>query len=227
VAGATDKETLRFLRGLTMGKKPTAGIILAAGKSSRLGRPKQLLDIGGRPLVAGTVETALRSTLERVVLVLGHEAEAILAALGRPGADSRLSLTFNPRYGEGMSTSLQEGLIQVSSFPSIMVILADHPYLDYRLIDFLLTSFRNSDKDICVPCCKGRQGSPTLFGARFYPDIMNIRGDVGGREIIRANPASLLRVEIETEDCFFDIDTEEDLARLGFKPGCVQHFTGR
>ena len=201
-----------------MDKEPTAGIILAAGKSSRLGRPKQLLKIDGRPLLARTVESVLKSRLERVVLVLGHESEAIGAALGLPWPDPRLSATVNRRYGEGMSTSLQEGLRQVLGFPSIMVILADHPYLDYRLIDLLLTSFRNSGKDICAPFCNGRQGSPIIFGAGFYPAIMEIRGDVGGRDIIGKNPESLLRVEIETEVGFFDIDTEEDLARLNSKP---------
>ncbi|MDR3569579.1 MAG: nucleotidyltransferase family protein [Syntrophobacteraceae bacterium] len=201
-----------------MEKMPTAGIILAAGSSSRLGRPKQLLDIGGRPLVVRTVQTALSSLLERVVLVLGHEAEAILASLGPLGSEPRLVVRVNSRYGEGMSTTLREGLEQVADFPSVMVILADHPFLDYRLMDLLLTRFRSSDKDICVPCCKGRQGSPTIFGARFYPDIMKIRGDAGGREIIRKNPESLLRVEIETEDSFFDIDTEEDLVHLGLTP---------
>ncbi len=202
-----------------MEKAPTAGIILAAGKSSRLGRPKQLLDAGGgRTLLAKTVKTALASRLERVVLVLGAEAETILASLGQLAFDPHLSFTINPRFEEGMSSSLRAGLRQSSNFPSIMVILADHPYLDHRLIDLLLTSFRNSDKDICLPCCNGRQGSPTIFGARFYPDILKVRGDMGGRQILRENPESLLRVEIESEDSFFDIDTEEDLARWIEKP---------
>lgn len=198
-----------------MEKSPTAGIILAAGRSSRLGRPKQLLDVGGgRTLLAKTVQTALSSRLEHVVLVLGHEWEAMLASLGPLVCDSRLSVTVNSRYGEGMSASLRQGLPRVNSFSSIMVILADHPYLDHRLVDLLLESFRNSPKDICLPCCNGRQGSPVIFGARFYPHIMKTRGDVGGRDIIRENPESLLRVEIDSEDAFFDIDTEEDLAHL-------------
>ena len=197
-----------------MGKKPTAGIILAAGTSSRLGRPKQLLEIDGRMLLAKTVATALASQLDKVVLVLGHESDRIIAALGERLNDPRISVTLNDRYRDGMSSSLQHGLLQVSaSFPSIMVILGDQPFLDQHTIDLLLAKFRDSDKDICVPCLKGRQGLPVIFSSRFYKDIMNIRGDIGARNIVRENPECVLEVEIENVDCFLDIDSEEDLQR--------------
>jgi molybdenum cofactor cytidylyltransferase len=198
-----------------MKKKPTAGIILAAGTSSRLGRPKQLLEIDGRMLLAKTVATTLASQLDHVVLVLGHESERIIAALGERLNDARISVTLNERYRDGMSSSLQHGLLQVSgSFPSIMVILGDQPFLDHGTIDLLLAKFRDSDKDICVPCLKDRQGAPVILSSRFYKDIFSIRGDIGARNIIRDNPESVLRVEIENVDCFLDIDSEEDLQRF-------------
>lgn len=209
---------------MTMNKKPTAGIILAAGTSSRLGRPKQLLEIDGRTLLAKTVATTLASQLDRVVLVLGHESERIIAAMGEMLNDQRISVTLNERYREGMSSSLQQGLLQVSgSFPSIMVILGDQPFLDHGTIDLLLAKFRDSDKDICVPCLKGRQGVPVILSSRFYKDIMSIRGDMGARNIVRENPECVLRVEIENPDCFLDIDSEEDLQRfLRIEGGCAR-----
>ncbi|SPF34176.1 putative MobA-related glycosyltransferase [Syntrophobacter sp. SbD1] len=201
-----------------MEKKPTAGIILAAGTSSRLGRPKQLLEINGRMLLAKTVDTTLASQLDHVILVLGHESGRIIAALGERLKDPRISVTINERYRDGMSGSLQQGLLQAGgSFPSIMVILGDQPFLDHGTIDLLLAKFRDSDKDICVPCLKGRHGLPVILSSRFYKDIMSIRGDVGARNIVRENPECVLRVEIENVDCFFDIDSEEDLQRWAFQ----------
>jgi molybdenum cofactor cytidylyltransferase len=193
-------------------KSPTAGIILAAGASTRFGRPKQLLEVGGRMLLAGTIEAALASKLDRVVLVLGHESDRILAALADRLKDPRLVVTVNDRYREGMSSSLQHGLLKVrAAFPSIMVILADHPFLDSALIDLLFSRFLASDKDICLPCHEGRQGVPVIFGSRFYDEIMKVRGDVGARDVVRKNPECVLAVEIENDEYLIDIDCEEDL----------------
>ena len=110
---------------------------------------------------------------------------------------------------------MQHALLRVrAAFPSIMVILADHPFLDYATIDLLLARFLGSDKDICVPCFKGRQGVPVSLSSRFYNDIMSIRGDIGARDIVRKNPECVLGVELENDDCFIDIDSEEDIAAL-------------
>ena len=206
---------VRLARRLKMKKEPTAGIILAAGTSSRFGRPKQLLRIDGQMLLAKTISITLASQLEKVVLVLGHESDRIVASLGEQLNDPRLLVTVNDHYRNGMSSSLQHGLLQVAaSFPSIMVLLADQPFLDHQIIDLLLEKFRSSDKDICVPCFQGRQGVPVSFSSRFYSAIMSIRGDIGGRKILRENTQCVLSVEIGNDDCFFDIDREEDLQRL-------------
>jgi molybdenum cofactor cytidylyltransferase len=95
-----------------------------------------------------------------------------------------------------------------------MVIPSDHPFLDSTLIDLLLARFLDSERDICVPCYKGRRGVPVSFASRFYDEIMAIRGDIGAREIVLKNPESVLEVELQDDDSFIDIDTEEDLDRL-------------
>ncbi len=198
-------------------KTPTAGIVLAAGMSSRMAseEPKQLLHVGGRPLLAWTLEAALQSELEQVVLVLGHEAEKIAAALDPFRSHPRLRIIINKQYREGMASSLHAGLYEVKDeFPSVMFLLGDQPLLGAAVINTLLRRFRESDKDICVPLCDGRQGNPVIFSSRFYDLIFGIRGDKGAREIIRAHPESVLAVEIADARCFRDIDSVEDARRL-------------
>lgn len=196
-------------------KKPTAGIILAAGISRRLGRPKQLVKIKGQTLVEIIVDAALGSKLERVVLVLGNEFEAVLQALGPRTKDPRLIVIENTAFRGGMSGSIRLGLKRVNrNFPSVMFLLGDQALIRSETIDFLLDRFRSSDKDILVPVCRNKRGNPTIFSSRFYNQILNIRGDMGAREIIRDNPDCVNLVETDDPALFFDIDTPADLEKL-------------
>lgn len=198
-----------------MGKRPTAGIILAAGMSTRLGRLKQLLQIGDSTILAMVIDAAVRSDLDRVVLVLGHEADAVRASLGDRLMNSRISTAVNPRYHEGMSTSLKCGLMEVrDEFPSIMVMMGDQPLVSHDVINLVLGSFRSSDKDICVPVCKGKRGMPACLTGRYYDGIMGITGDMGAREIIRNNQEDVLTVEVEDPAAFMDVDDQGDIERL-------------
>ncbi len=200
-----------------MDKRPTAGIILAAGMSTRFGRLKQLLEIGDSTILAMVIDAAVKSGLERIVAVLGHEADAVSASLGDRLMNSRISTAVNPRYHEGMSTSLKCGLMEVrDEFPSIMVMMGDQPLLSHDVINLVLGSFRSSDKDICVPVCKGKRGLPACFTKRFYDGIMGITGDTGAREIIGKNPEDVLTVEVEDPTFFMDIDDERDFEALKF-----------
>ncbi len=202
-------------------KSPTAGIILAAGSSKRLGSPKQLLQIQGQILIQRIVNVALASELDRVILVLGHRHETIIRYLnqgrnrqqGQQIDRSRLNIKFNPRYSEGLSRSLCLGLDQVKgTHPSVMFLLGDQPLMDSSAINALLTAFRHSKKDICVPVRNAQYGNPTIFNRRFYSSIMRIQGDSGARGIIRANPDCVHLFHTRNPAYFFDIDTESDLA---------------
>ena len=198
-----------------MVKPPTAGIILAAGMSTRLGVPKQLLHVGGRFLLHWVLDAALASRLARVVLVLGHESSRIIETLGMFLLHPRLRVVVNERYREGMAQSLRTGLLQVQEeFPSAMFLLGDQPLLDSATIDLLLKTFWESDKDICVPVHEKKRGNPTLFSRAFYDSILALEGDAGARAIIDAHPDRVLAVEMEDRLLFADIDTEEDLDRV-------------
>ena len=196
-------------------KKPTAGIILAAGLSTRFGKPKQLVELNGKPLLEWVVDACLKSRLDKIVVVLGHNAPQIAAGLSLKYGDPRIATVINPQYREGMSRSLRAGLAGVmQDFPAVMFLLGDQPLVSSNLIDRLLERFRESEKDICVPVHSGRRGNPTLFGSKFYQQLLNVSGDLGAREIIRVHPEAVLSVEEEDPLSFFDIDTETDLQAL-------------
>lgn len=123
-------------------KKPTAGVIMAAGLSSRFGRPKQLFNVMGKPLLEWTLDACLNSQLERIVVVLEHDAPRIIAALSDKLSNSRILTSISNRYREGLSQSLRMGLSEViSEFPSVMFLLGDQPMVDSKIIDLLLKRF--------------------------------------------------------------------------------------
>lgn len=198
-----------------MDKRPTAGIILAAGMSKRLGRLKQLLEIGDSTILSMVVDAALRSDLDKVVLVLGHKADAIIASLGERLVGGEILTAVNHRYHDGMSTSLQCGLMEVrDEYPSIMVIMGDQPLMGHDVINLVLSAFRSSEKDICTPVYRGTRGLPVCFTKRYYDAILAVKGDMGAREVIRDNPDDMFSVELDTLNPLLDIDEEADLELL-------------
>ena len=193
----------------------TAGIILAAGASIRFGQPKQLIKLRGKYLVEWVLDAALNSRLQTVVLVLGHEHQKIIQAVGTKGRHPKLEVVINHHYHEGQSTSLKTGLTCVSqAFSAVMYLLADQPMINSNTIDLLLDRFQDSDKDICVPVFEGKRGNPTIFKRPIYEEIMMIDGDIGARSIIGKTAERVLYTEIKDPLCFFDIDSPEDLENL-------------
>ena len=198
-----------------MTKKPTAGIILAAGQSLRFGQPKQLIELKGKYLIQRVVETALESQLDKVVLVLGFEYQKINGVLGKLAQSQRIRVVINHDFRQGQSRSLQLGMREVKdAFASIMFLVADQPMLDVKTIDLLLDQFWHSPRNICVPICKGNRSNPTIFGKAFYKRLLQIEGDTGARQLIKAHPEDVLPVEVNNPLCFFDIDTPQDLEKL-------------
>lgn len=196
-------------------KMPTAGVILAAGMSTRMGTPKQFIKLGDKTLLEIAVNAAVASQLETVVVVLGHEFEAASTLLSGTSGFASLIVVNNTDVAQGMSRSLHLGLSMVhESFPSVMFLSADQPLVTSPLINSLLDRFWSSDKDICIPFAGGRKGPPTIFSRRYFPDLFNVEGDKGGRDVIGTAADDVLAVELEDPTCLMDIDTPADLVAL-------------
>ena len=196
-------------------KKPTAGIILAAGISKRFGTPKQLVNIKGSYMIEYVIRASLSSKLHKVFLVLGHHQNKILKAITeniKSFQNSQLELVNNHQYRQGMSSSVRAGLSSANdSFGSVMFLLGDQPMVDSMLIDLMLKRFYKSDKNICAPVYKGKRGNPTIFSRKYFNLLQSMEGDSGGRDIITANPDDVLKIETDSPGCVYDIDTIDDL----------------
>jgi molybdenum cofactor cytidylyltransferase len=193
------------------------GILLAAGRSLRLpgARPKQLLDWQGEALVRRVVRRALASKLASVVVVVGHAAGEVERAI----ADLGVEIVRNPRFSEGQSTSVHAGLARLEQLTpacnAAVFLPADLPHLEADLIDRLIVAWEGSGAAIVVPAFEGRRGAPVLFDRRLFAELAAIEGDTGGRQLFPAHEAEIAEVELESVTPLLDIDTEEDLGRLG------------
>jgi len=196
-------------------ENPTAGIILAAGASTRFGEPKQLLRLKDKCLLEWVLDAALNSELNRIVLVLGYAHQKILQALGEKSQHSKLLVVTNPQYLKGQSLSLHIGLSKVKDdYPAVMFLLGDQPMLNSATINILLERFWAAEKDVCVPFYRGKRKTPVIFGRRFYTRLMGIKGDRGARQLIDKNPDRVLTVELDNPLFFYDIDTQQDFEDL-------------
>jgi len=194
-----------------MNRERVAGILMAAGASTRLGQPKQLLEWKGRPLIAHAAHTALDAGLDPVVVVIGHRAEEMRAAL----RSAPVTIVENPHWPEGMSTSMRVGLSTLpGDVDAAIFLLVDQPRIEARHLKAMIAAYRASDKRIVVSACKGRRASPTLFDRALFDQLLRITGDTGGRSIIDANPDWVEPVEADDERTLLDIDTLEDWQRL-------------
>src|SRR5262249_49639861 len=160
-----------------------AAIVLAAGRSTRMGGPNKLLaEIGGRPLVRIAAEEALASRAKPLIVVTGHERERVEAALdGLP-----VKFVHNPDFAQGLGTSLRAGIQAVpAEADGVIVCLRAMRQVDAGLIDRLIAAFDPEKGALAVvPTIEGRRGNPVLWSRRFFPDLMAIEGDVGARHLI-------------------------------------------
>jgi molybdenum cofactor cytidylyltransferase len=189
-----------------------SGVILAAGTSSRLGRPKQLLDLGGKPVLARVAETALAAPLEEVVIILGHLAVVVAAAVPeRP----RLRHVVNERFAEGQSISLAVGLRALSPRSvAAVILLGDQPAITPDAIAAVVDAFRRGSMPVVQSTYGGRPAHPTLIGRAVWEEILSAaEGDRGAGPLLAGHPEWVERVEMGGQPPE-DIDTEADYDRL-------------
>lgn len=188
-----------------------AGLLLAAGTSSRMGRPKQTLPLGDRSLLDHALEQALGSDLDLVTLVLGHQAREIREALKTDLDHPKLEVIENRHYPNGISTSIIAGLSRVEkAYDHVMIILADMPRVTSEIINHLIRRYLASNLPLGAVLAREKRSHPVLFSRKFYPELHGLKGDMGARELFLKYPEEVCLVAPETPFEDGDIDTPQD-----------------
>ena len=193
---------------MTVGKDIHA-VLLAAGRSERMGRNnKLLLNVDGIPLVRKSAINILNSNVTSMTVVTGFDENKIVNAL------NGLNVNFvkNINFREGLSSSLKAGLANITPSPSAVIIcLADMPKIQPEHINQLIENFNPlKGWEICIPTNNGKRGNPVLIGNRFFPYIFETNGDFGAKQIMKQHSDKIVEVEIGTSDIHFDIDTQDE-----------------
>jgi molybdenum cofactor cytidylyltransferase len=198
------------------GNRQVAAVILAGGRSTRMGGPNKLLaELSGKPLVRIVAEQALASKAKEVIVVTGHQAELVEEAL----KGLKVKFVSNPDFAEGLATSVKAGIAEVPEHADGAVIcLGDMPMIGAQLIDHLIDAFAPDRGNlIVVPASGGRRGNPVLWSRRFFNELMMLDGDIGARHLIAKHNEAAAEVPVEGDGAFLDIDTPQGLeaARSG------------
>lgn len=196
------------------GGTPVAGLVLAAGGGSRLGgRAKALLPFRGRPLVEHAVRVLGDGGCSSVTVVLGASAEQV----GREADLTGHRVVVNPDWASGMGSSLRAGLAAMPGDASAVVVtLVDMPGVAAAAVARLIAAHRDGGAEVAAAAYAGHRGHPVLFAARWWADIAaGARGDAGARGFLAARPELVTLVECGDVAEPFDIDTPDDLRRLG------------
>lgn len=192
-------------------------VVLAAGESSRMGRPKALLPIDGVRFIERIV-TALKSgNVVKIVVVLGHNGEE----MRRQIEDLPVTIIINPEYKKGQLSSLQAAIHHLENLPAsegievdgILVHLVDHPYINPDLVKLMIQRFQETKKSIVVPRFQGRRGHPVLLARALFLELLASPMDQGAKTVVHAHRDDTLEIDTEDEGVLVDIDTPEEYRR--------------
>jgi molybdenum cofactor cytidylyltransferase len=189
-----------------------AVLILAAGQSSRLGSPKQLLEFKGSPLISRVARTAVDAGIGEVFVVVGANGEQVKNELNMP----HLRLVENEDWMEGMASSIRKGLAAVEDadpeVDGIMILVCDQPYLEAGTLREILQKQQASGSAMAASEYQGKVGTPAVFHRSIFPKLMELKGDTGARKIFNAYADQVALVQFEKG--IIDIDTKEDYEKL-------------
>ena len=188
-----------------------AGLLLAAGASTRMGKPKQLLPVDEGTLLERVLGEVLKSDLDKVILVLGHRAVEIKKVLGQILEHPKLNVIENRQHKQGISSSIIAGLSRVKeSHDHVMILLADMPHVDSKLINLLIHRYLDSGLPIGAIEVKKKRSHPVIFSRKLYHELLKLQGDMGARALFRKYDKLVCLIEPEEFYDDRDIDTPED-----------------
>ena len=198
-----------------------SAILLAAGESSRMkGENKLSKKIDGIPIIKYAVKNILGSSIDELIIVLGHEKSIIENIIDK---NKKIKFIYNENYKSGMSSSIKKGLNNINKkSEAFFICLGDMPNVNQNIYNKLIKSRYNYNKkfssekkkEIIVPTFEEKNGNPILFSKFMTKQILNINGDVGAKEILKLNKNKILYVPIRNSGITLDFDTEEDFIPL-------------
>jgi molybdenum cofactor cytidylyltransferase len=187
-----------------------AAVILAAGESSRMGRPKAFLSFRGTTFIEAIVDAFKQSRVDEIVVVLGHNAEKMTRRIEH----LPVTIVINREYKKGQLSSLQAALRHLAASPqavdAVVVHLVDHPYLNAALVDRMIESFYATHKLIVLPRYQTRRGHPVIFSASLFQELLEAPLDQGAKAVVNAHRADALELETDDAGIAIDIDTPEE-----------------
>ncbi len=188
-----------------------SAVVLAAGMSRRMGTPKQLLRIGGETILERTLKNVRVSAVGEIVLVLGYAAESVEKEI----STERMKVVHNKDYQQGMGASLRAGLAAVDANASAaLIVLADQPFVRAETLDQLIACHQESKPQIIIPMYKGFRGNPVLLDRSVFPELNELRGDVGCRAIFGNHTENIRKLAVDDAGILLDIDSQEEYQKL-------------
>ena len=182
-------------------------ILIAAGSSKRFGAQDKLsADYRGQQMIGHALQTYAVLPLSERILVLRPHSD-----FDRLPQAAEYKAIFNPNADDGMGASISAGMVALGDCDGVMVALADMPAIQPDTVTSLIEAAKHTDKTIILPDRAGKDGHPVIFAKQHFGHLRQLDADIGGRDIIKANPHALLRVPVEDDGVRFDIDRPEDL----------------
>ena len=187
-----------------------SAIVLAAGRSSRMGLQKLLLPFAGKTVITHIVDQLLASVIDKVYVVVGHEPERMAEQL----SDRPVSIVTNPNYDSGMLSSIRCGFKALPpDCDAALIALGDQPGITSKLVDNMVRSFNKTDKGILVPLHDGTRGHPIIVAKHYQTEILTRYDDIGLRGLLHAHPDDIFELSVSTSSVLFDMDYPEDYLR--------------
>ena len=184
-----------------------AGLILAAGESSRMGQDKALLTYRGRTFLETVVQTLREADVSRVAAVLGHHAEEVQRGITLENVE----VVINPEYRRGQTSSLQAGLraLESADLEAVVLCLVDHPLISADTVRALVASFRRSGAPVVIPTFQNQRGHPVLVARALFEELRGLSSDEGANTIIRKHHDAAKFVEVSDEGILIDVDNPD------------------